>query len=172
MPMDQSITEEFPILDGDDDKVVNRLRKARKRLQKVFTELFLAENVIVVCVEALKHQSADNDLEIATVLRRYVDSVLGEQLVKLNKVITKFEVRPNSVIWTTRRATVPLPPLSNQLHRARGILEALQRTLRWCGSISKPAMCSNKASITSWNWVRVSPTPRSLETLNPPNILL
>ena len=90
MPTDHSITEEFPILDGDDDKVVNRLRKARKRLQKVFTELFLAENVIVVCVEALKHQSADNDLEIATVLRRYVDSVLGEQLLKLNKVITKF----------------------------------------------------------------------------------
>ena len=90
MPMDQSITEEFPILDGDDEEVVNRLRKVRKRLQKVFTELFLAENVIVVCVEALKHQSADNDLEVATILRRCVDSVLGEQLGKLHKVITKF----------------------------------------------------------------------------------
>ena len=51
MPTDQSITEEFPILDGDDDKVISRLRKTRRRLQKVFTELFLAENVIVVCVE-------------------------------------------------------------------------------------------------------------------------
>ena len=70
--------------------VVKRLRKARRRLQRVFTELFLAENVIVVCVEALKHQSADNDLEVATILRRYVDSVLGEQLGKLHKVITKF----------------------------------------------------------------------------------
>ena len=88
--MDQSITEEFPILDGDDVTVVKRLRKARRRLQKVFTELFLAENVIVVCVEALKHQSADNDLEVANILRRYVDSVLGEQLGKLHKVITKF----------------------------------------------------------------------------------
>lgn len=90
MPMDQSITEEFPILDGDNHTVVKRLRKARRRLQKVFTELFLAENVIVVCVEALKHQSADNDLEVGTILRRYVDSALGEQLVKLHKVITKF----------------------------------------------------------------------------------
>ena len=90
MPVDQSITEKFPILEGEDEKVARRLGKVRKRLQRIFTELFLAENVIVVCTEALKHQSADNDLEVATILRRYVDSVLGEQLGKLHKVITKF----------------------------------------------------------------------------------
>lgn len=90
MPVDQSITEEFPILEGGDEKVAKRLGKVRQRLQRIFAELFLAENVIVVCVEALKHQIADNDLEVANILRRYVDSVLGEQLGKLHKVITKF----------------------------------------------------------------------------------
>lgn len=70
--------------------VAKRLRKARKRLEKVFGELLLAQNVIVVCVEVLRHQSADNDLEVATILRRYVDSALGEQLEKLHKVIIKF----------------------------------------------------------------------------------
>jgi hypothetical protein len=90
MPMDQSITEEFPILDGDHVAVVVRLRKARKRLEQVFKELWLLSDVVAVCQCQLRGQSADNDLEVANLLRRYVDSPLFKQLKRLHKVITKF----------------------------------------------------------------------------------
>ncbi len=89
MPMDQSITEEFPILDGDDDKVAKRLLKARMRLERIFTELFVVSDVITVCQGSLRYQSCENDLEVCTLLRRHVDNPLNKQLEKLHKVITK-----------------------------------------------------------------------------------
>jgi hypothetical protein len=57
MPMDQSITEEFPILKGDDAMIAARLRKARKRLEKVFREFDVAGDVIIVCERRLKSRT-------------------------------------------------------------------------------------------------------------------
>jgi hypothetical protein len=61
MPMDQSITEEFPILKGDDAMIAARLRKARKRLEKVFREFDVAGDVIIVCETALEKQNVEHD---------------------------------------------------------------------------------------------------------------
>ena len=89
MPMDQSITEKFPILDGDDDKIVKRLRRARKRLENVFAALDVAGDVIIVCESALENQNTDCDKDVVTTLRRYVSNPLFKQMKKLHKVIVK-----------------------------------------------------------------------------------
>ncbi len=89
MPMDQSITEEFPILEGDDHKIVKRLRKTRKRLEKVFRELDVAGDVIIVCEAALERQNVEHDTDIVNVIRRYASNPLFAQMKKLHKVIVK-----------------------------------------------------------------------------------
>jgi hypothetical protein len=89
MPMDQSITEEFPILKGDDEKVVARLRRARKRLEDVFAALDVANDVIIVCDTALEQQNVDHDMEVCTVIRRYASNPIFAQLKKLHKIIVK-----------------------------------------------------------------------------------
>ena len=88
--MDQSITEEFPILDRDDDKIVRRLRRARKRLENVFKELDCAGDVIIVCEAALERQNVEHDKDVVTVIRRYVSYPLFKQIRKLHKIIMKF----------------------------------------------------------------------------------
>ena len=80
MRMDQSITEEFPILKGDDDKVVARLRKARKRLEKVFAALDSAGDVIIVCEAALEQHNVEHDADVANVIRRYASNPLFAQI--------------------------------------------------------------------------------------------
>src|SRR6185312_17236020 len=89
MPMDQSITEEFPILKGDDDKVVARLRKARKRLKKVFAALDVAGDVIIVCEAALEKRDVEHATDVANVIRRYASNPIFAQMKKLHKVIVK-----------------------------------------------------------------------------------
>lgn len=89
MPMGQSIIEEFPILNGEDDKVVARLRKARKRLEKIFAALDVAGDIIIVCEAALKKQNVEHDTDVVNVIRRYVSNPLFAQMKKLHKVIVK-----------------------------------------------------------------------------------
>jgi hypothetical protein len=87
--MDESITGEFPILKGDEGKVVARLRKARKRLEDVFAALDVAGDVIIVCETALEQQNVDHDMEVCNVIRRYASNPLFAQMKKLHKVIVK-----------------------------------------------------------------------------------
>jgi hypothetical protein len=87
--MDQSITEEFPILEGDDHKIVKRLRRVRKRLEKVFTALDVVGDVIIVCETALEKQNVEHDTDVANVIRRYASNPLFAQMKKLHKVIVK-----------------------------------------------------------------------------------
>jgi hypothetical protein len=89
MPMDESITEEFPILKGPDDRIVARLRKARKRLQGVFAFLDLTNDVIIVCGTALEHQNVECDSDVANILRRHVSNPLFVQMRTLHKVVVK-----------------------------------------------------------------------------------
>jgi hypothetical protein len=87
--MDQSITEEFPILDGDEDKIVKRLRKARKRLEKVFAALNVAGDVIIVCEAALEKQNVEYDTDIVNVIRRYASSAQMKSCMRIPaKMIT------------------------------------------------------------------------------------
>jgi hypothetical protein len=89
MPMDQFITEEFPILDGDEDKIVKRLRKARKRLEKVFAALNVAGDVIIVCEAALEKQNVEHDTDIVNVIRRYASSAQMKSYMRIPaKMIT------------------------------------------------------------------------------------
>ena len=89
MPMDQSITAEFPILEGDEQKIRRRLLKMRGKLERVFKDLVTVSSVIIFCNRALHEQNSECDADVATLLRRYVDSPLATQLQRLHKVITK-----------------------------------------------------------------------------------
>jgi hypothetical protein len=78
--MDQSITEEFPILYGSDEKVVARLRKARERFENVFKALDVAGDAIIVCEGSLENQNIECDMEVVKILRRYVSNPIFAQL--------------------------------------------------------------------------------------------
>ena len=69
--------------------IVKRLRRVRKRLEKVFTALDVVGDVIIVCETALEKQNVEHDTDVANVIRRYASNPLFAQLKKLHKVIVK-----------------------------------------------------------------------------------
>ena len=87
MPMDQFITAEIPILEGDDHKIVKRLRKARKRLENIFKALDVIGDVITVCEGTLEAHNTETD--VVNILRRYASNALFVQMERLTKVVVK-----------------------------------------------------------------------------------
>jgi hypothetical protein len=71
--VDQSITEEFPILEGDDFIQAACCYRHRHGLRR-----------------SLQHQNAEQGLEVATVLKMHANSVIIAQLFKLHAVVAKF----------------------------------------------------------------------------------
>jgi len=89
MPGTTIAHDPIPILRGTEEDRIRRITKMCGRLEVMFHDLFLIQNVLVVCVECLKSQNADNDLEVAAVLTRCADDKIHEQLERLHKIVKK-----------------------------------------------------------------------------------
>lgn len=81
--------DRIPILEGNDEDRARRLTKMCIRLERMFFHLELSAMVVNVCVMALEEQNAEQDEDIARVLRCFADNKINEQLEKLTKIIEK-----------------------------------------------------------------------------------
>jgi hypothetical protein len=88
-------SDDISILRGSGGDRIRRVKKMCSRLEVMFHDLSMIQNVIIVCVAALHHQNAEQDDEIAQVLRRCADDKLHVQLLRLTKIVHKFGGRTN-----------------------------------------------------------------------------
>lgn len=58
--------------------------------------LSLIQNVITVCVSALRDQNSEKDIEVSDVLRRCADAKIQDQLLRTTKIVRKLGGRINS----------------------------------------------------------------------------
>lgn len=89
MPVDQCITEDIPLLNGSQEKVVKRILKLRTKLEVMFRDLNTAVSVVIVCCGQLREQHIDADIDVERILREYVDGPIDDQLSRLHKIIEK-----------------------------------------------------------------------------------
>ncbi|MFL6601810.1 MAG: hypothetical protein ACJ8R9_10810 [Steroidobacteraceae bacterium] len=76
---------EIPMLQDNEA----RMLKLRKKLERIFSELELIRDVIIVAYTACKGQNADADPEIERVLRDCASNPLHSQMAHLTDVIEK-----------------------------------------------------------------------------------
>lgn len=95
MPGETIANDPIPILRGTDEDRIRRINKMCSRLEVMFHDLSMIQNVIIVCVAALRYQNIEQDDEIAQVLRRCADDKLHVQLLRLTKIVYKFGGRTN-----------------------------------------------------------------------------
>jgi len=74
------------------------IRPVRAELQEVIARLKGLQSAITVAVSALRHQNADIDSDIATLLQRSVGDPLQDQVRKLEALLNRLPRSP-----TTRR---------------------------------------------------------------------
>jgi hypothetical protein len=73
------------LLRGSEEQVV----KLRKRLGQVFSNVSLAHDVVVICIELSECNSGDFNSELAHVLRRCVADKLYFQMGILTKILER-----------------------------------------------------------------------------------
>ena len=79
----------IPILRGTEEGRIRRSTKVCRRLERIFNQFSLIQNVITVCVEAFRSQNAEKDDDIAMVPMRCGDDKIHEQLERLNRIVEK-----------------------------------------------------------------------------------
>lgn len=89
MPTEAVADNPIPILRGTEKDRTRRVRKMCRHLEVMFHDLSLIQNVIALCVLALKSQNYGEDLEVSDVLRRCADDKIHDQLSRITKIVRK-----------------------------------------------------------------------------------
>jgi hypothetical protein len=85
MTVDRPLLSAAPFLHGNHEQAI----KLRKRLEDVFGNVWLAQDVVTVCLELGQTNAGDFNREIAHVLQRCAADRLRYQMKTLTKVIER-----------------------------------------------------------------------------------
>jgi len=68
--------------------------QARAELQDIALRLEVVRSASTICATALRHQNCEIDDDVANVLQRNVGDRVGEEIERLNRVLSALESQP------------------------------------------------------------------------------
>jgi len=70
------------------------LTQTRAELEDMMLRLEVVRSASIICTSALRHQNCDIDEDVASVLQRNVGDKVGEEIERLNRLLTVLEPEP------------------------------------------------------------------------------
>ena len=68
--------------------------QTRTELQDMALRLEVVRSASTICATALRHQNCEIDEDVATVLQRNVGDKVGEEIERLNRLLSALEPEP------------------------------------------------------------------------------